>query len=136
MLGSGLILFFGNEGYYEYLELAKHKDTLKMNIAELKSINKSLLEKLYLLSSNPEVLRILARELGYFEENENIIVFDKDFENRYFYEVGKLIQSVKKSGERNFILRVSGLAFGTLFFLVIFYLYHIRKKLNANKSRK
>jgi hypothetical protein len=94
--------------------LTRHRDTLKDNLQNLKNINSELHRQLETLRTSPEIIRLLARELGYFRSDEKVITLNGNFSVYNFYEVGKLLQRVQVSKNRNLILRVIGIAVSIL----------------------
>jgi cell division protein FtsB len=126
ILSSFLILFFGDEGYLSYHLLKEHREILLHNINDLQQKNMQLQQKIALLRTNPEVIRVLARKLGYYEEDENVIFIKGDLTLNEHYEIGNIIKEMKNRPERNLVLRIIGFS-ASIFFGVLFILLKQRK---------
>ena len=93
-------LFFGPGGVISFNELKEYQVTIKQNINELENINRRLVLASERLIEDSEEIKTIARELGWLEENEGIIVV-KGFRNKKTgYAMGRLLSrelSDKKS---------------------------------------
>jgi len=127
ILSSLLTLIFGDEGYMTLLYLKKHQEVLVKNIDELKIKNMQLQQELSLLSSDPEKIRILAREQGYYSEGENIIFFQRNDLSSYHYDIGKPVRNIKDGPSKNPALRIIGFAM-SVFIIVLSILLRQRKR--------
>ncbi|MBN1698165.1 MAG: septum formation initiator family protein [Spirochaetales bacterium] len=127
IIGSLLIFFLGDEGWYQYKVLLNHEEKLKKNLEHLKQTHSDLSRQLEALRTSPEVIRLLARELGYYRPDETVININGSRPTHNFYEVGKLLKRIPSSKNRNLILRIIGIALSTLCVL-LFVLLKKRKR--------
>ncbi|MBN2440401.1 MAG: septum formation initiator family protein [Spirochaetales bacterium] len=127
IFSSFLILFFGNDGYFTFLELKDHREVLLSNIEELKKKNVELQQKIQMLKTNPQVIRILARKLGYYDPEENMIVLKGDFSFNNHYEVGNIVKNMRTRPDKDIFLRIIGFSL-SLFIIVLIILVRQRKK--------
>ena len=133
LISAVFIFFIGDEGQNQYEIQIENKMALKKNINKLKDKNKELQQKLNLLGHSREMIQILARELGYYKPDENIISINKDLNINQGYNIGKLIQTSIKKSNRNYILRIISFSLGAL--LVLFYLHTRLRKKNDNTAK-
>ncbi|MBN2535906.1 MAG: septum formation initiator family protein [Spirochaetales bacterium] len=126
ILGSLLVLFFGDDGYLTFMLYKEHRDILCRNIEDLKKKNMQLVQKIKLLRSNPEVIRILARKLGYYGSDENIIFLNEDVTPGKLYEIGTIIKEIRGRPERNLLLKIIGFS-ASVFLGILFILLKQRK---------
>ena len=61
---------FGPLGAREYLQAESRVRDLEENLAALERINKNLSEELRSLSTDPETITLLARDLGYYRRGD------------------------------------------------------------------
>ncbi len=66
-------LLFGASGLFTYRLLREEQKRLEENIAKLRTINESLADDLAALRGDPEVIAVLARELGFARSNEKFV---------------------------------------------------------------
>ena len=94
LLGSLLALFFGDAGMVAYNRLSSHLELLTENLENLERINDDLNGKFEELATDPERIRLQARELGYFEEDEKVLTVEGFPKKRTFFEVGKVVKKI------------------------------------------
>jgi len=114
---SLLQLVFGAGGVLEYGASARHRTLLEQNIEELKRANLQLLGELEALRSDPELLRLQARELGYFRENEYVIRVEGSSPPKNSYAVGRLILRASPPPKSPWYFRAAGLGLPALLLL-------------------
>lgn len=90
-VASLLTFLFGEGGVLEYRGAVGYRRQLEQNIGELKRINGQLLEDLEALRSDPELLRLQARQLGYFREDEHVVRIQGRTQPSNFYAIGRII---------------------------------------------
>ncbi len=126
-----LLFFFGTAGIGKYDDLYRYKQSLEENILELKKINASLNQEFKSLGTDPEKIKLLARELGYFAAEDRVIRVEGFSTRRSFYKVGKIIFPYR---EASFTLpRILGIII-TVFFYILFSFIG-RAARHDNKSR-
>ncbi len=75
-LYAGLVLsicyttVFGSMGAREYALLERRARALEANLRSLERVNQELTEELRSLSSDPETIALLARDLGYYRRGD------------------------------------------------------------------
>lgn len=109
VFASLLAFVFGAGGLLEYRTSAGYREQLQRNIEELEGSNLRLLAELEALRSDPELLRLRARELGYFREDERVIRIEGAGAPRNFYEVGRLILRQPQAARASWVFRAAGL---------------------------
>jgi len=108
ILSSLLVFAFGSGGIAGYRELEGYQEVLANNIQDLKRINRSLLEQLESLRSDPESILLQARELGYFREGERVIKIEGYRPGAGYTTVGKIIRRGPEGKDRDWIFKLAG----------------------------
>jgi cell division protein FtsB len=108
VLVSLLLFVFGSGGVLEYGATAGNRLQLEQNVDELKRINAQLLQELDALRSDPELLTLQARELGYFRENEHVIRIEGTAPARNFYAIGRIILRKPLAPKPSWLFRLVG----------------------------
>ncbi|MBN1409829.1 MAG: septum formation initiator family protein [Spirochaetales bacterium] len=119
ILSALLVFFFGEQGLIEYNDLSEKKRLLSMNIEKLKEKNQILISKLNELNTNSETIKLLARELGYYGKNEDLIRIQGYKPQKTYYNAGSIIKINLRPVERNFILKIISLLISLIFYVVI-----------------
>ena len=112
-------LFTGYNGIASYNELKAYKITLENNIAELEIINSDLQKSSEKLINDTEEIKIRARDLGWYEENEGIILIKNQDRKKDGYTMGRLLsQEARIKGSQTAARLISiMIAAGFYFFL-------------------
>ncbi len=98
---------FGPAGAREYLQAEGRARALEENLAALERINKELSEELRSLSSDPETITLLARDLGYYRRGDRRVAvpgLPLRVEGR---TVGRLVTSDQEESGREGTLRLT-----------------------------
>jgi len=122
LLYSLLVLVFGPSGIYAHAELAEYRNKLDSNIEELEKINNNLEERFQLLRSSEDHIRMLSREIGYYEADERVITVNGYKAGAKYFTIGKRIP--KPGKPENHIPLFRGIALSTalaLFLLLSFF---------------
>jgi cell division protein FtsB len=119
ILSSLLVFCFGEQGLAEYEELARKKEILSRNIESLKEKNEMLNRKLAELNSNPQTIRLLARELGYYQSDEDLVHIQGYAPQNTFYEAGTIIRINQVPVKRNLVIKAASLLISLVFCAVI-----------------
>lgn len=122
ILSSTLIILVGDSGLLRYRALTAYRGELRENIEDLEILHHHLLDDLDALAGDPERIALEARQLGYFREQERLIILDGYNPPRSVYTVGKIIRRLpaarKRGADRLFHLLGAGLAAGLISFSV------------------
>jgi len=90
-VASSLCIYaLGSWGVRQSQALEEHAELLRANIQNLEVTNVDLNRQLRLLEG-ADTVRLLARELGYFREDEQVITVDSHAPRRSLYQVGSLV---------------------------------------------
>lgn len=89
---SFLLFFFGEKGLFAYQHLNEYEIALLKNITALQERNKDLANKLQWIKTDPEAVKLLARELGLYQKGESIIRIENYNNSENYYELGKIIK--------------------------------------------
>ena len=73
VIAIALSFLFGASGLFNYYDLRAYEAHVADGIAALQSRHGSLQQRVAVLRDNPEALRLLARETGYFRAGETVI---------------------------------------------------------------
>ncbi len=128
-----LNLVWGSTGFFSMGKLQTMKVDLKKNIEAIEKNYEKLSKELSALRSSSEKIIVEARNIGYYKENEGIIVV-KGYEGRKnFYTLGKLVKiDYKEDTKKPFFRAIS---FGAvLSSLIVVFL--CTKRANGTTQRK
>ena len=117
ILFSVLNFFWGNSGLFSFRAIEKSKQGLEENLQSLEEINERHNHELDVLRKNPEIIRLYARELGYYKEGETVVKLEGYSPKKQSYEVGKIIKVEFKSRDNRFLLQVIGFSFSVFLIL-------------------
>lgn len=120
-------LFFGTGGILQYNKLTEYKNELSSNIEELDGINKDLYIESEKLIHNSDDIKIKARELGWFDHNEGIIVVKGFNKAKPGYSMGKLLSREKFENNDKTLFRLIAILAGVSFYVAAVF---------SSKSRK
>ena len=73
VIATGLSFLFGASGLFNYRELKTYETRVVDGIAALQDRHRRVQQRAAVLRDNPEALRLLARETGYFRAGETVI---------------------------------------------------------------
>ena len=73
------------------------------------------------------MIRVLARQLGYYGDEEHIIVLKGDLSFNHHYEIGNIVKEMKDRQNKNLILRIIGFS-ASIFLILLIILLKQRKK--------
>lgn len=90
-VASLLSFLFADGGVLDYRAADRYRRQLEHNIAELEGIHGRLLDDLEAVRSDPELLRLQARQLGYFRPDEHVIRIQDRVQPGNFYAIGRII---------------------------------------------
>ena len=110
-------LFFGQAGVKEFENLTEYRETLERNITELRALNWRLNQEFKNLGTEPEKIRLLARELGYFGSDERVVRFNNLPKKSNYHEVGKLLKKDFRWNRNMLFMRIMNLLLPLLFYI-------------------
>lgn len=105
-----VVLFFGRTGIIATRELRTYHTRLEANLTQLENINTHLVERLDSLRSNPQTIRLEARQLGYLGPNEHFLEIGGYAPPPNVVTVGSLVTEKKLTATPDADSRVIGLA--------------------------
>jgi len=113
------VFFFGEAGWSRYEELTHHRLMLADNIVDLEKINWRLNQELLTLGTDPEKIKLLARDLGYFAPGDNVVWFEQFPDKKSLYTVGKLIEVIPvKDKNLTYFFRIFNIFLPLLFYVI------------------
>lgn len=112
-----LNLLTGPGGLKDYRQLQKYRTTIEQNIAALQGINSELLSDSGKLIHQADEIKIQARELGWVEANEGIIVVRGYDQNKPGYSMGKLLSREIEKRRGGYSIKLLALLGGILFYV-------------------
>lgn len=131
LFGGSMLFFWGHSGIYSYNKLVNYRNSLEANMKDLEQINQQLLNDIDALGSNPEIVTLQARELGFFKDDEQVIRIENYSAGRNIHKVGRLIYKAESKATRDILIKISA-----LFLPLLFYLFSLLLlKGNADKHR-
>ena len=98
---------FGPLGVRERIELERSERALEENLAALERINKELTEELRSLSSDPETVALLARDLGYYKPGEHRVALEGLPQRGEGRTIGQLVTAADTAAAREGTLRIA-----------------------------
>lgn len=114
-----LVLVLGRTGVVASNELRSYETRLENNLAQLQNINKQLASHFDALRSNPETIRLEARQLGYLEPTQRIIQVTGYNPSESSFAVGSLVSEKKHSVTSDTVSRAVGFAVAIVSFILI-----------------
>lgn len=91
ILYAVLNFVLGNSGIAAMNELEKMKNELQLNIEIIEDNYETLSKELSGLRNSAERISIEARRIGYYRDNEGVIIIDGYEGRKKFYTLGKLV---------------------------------------------
>ena len=113
-----LNLFFSPDGLIAYAELEDYKDTIEQNIEELNIINSNLVLDSEKLIKRSDEIKLQARELGWVEGDEGIIVVRGYEKSKPGYSIGRLLSRELKSIDKHYNNLIIALLIGLSFYIL------------------
>jgi cell division protein FtsB len=117
MINMLLTLVFGPTGIVAVRDLNQYRKRLESNIGQLSVIHTNLNAQLERLVSDKETIALLARQLGYFEENEGSIRIPGYRAGRNSYVIGSIVFRSKRDTGAREVIRIAALGLGALTFV-------------------
>lgn len=110
-------LIAGPGGLFKYNMLDSYKTSISENIGDLERINKSLQIESDSLMHDSNEIKIKARELGWIDYNEGIIVVKGFSQSQSGYSMGKLLSREQLPVQNGTVFRLIAVMVGLLFYI-------------------
>ncbi len=114
------ILCFGDNGLSSYRELEKYKASLEENVDSLSVLNGSLSSELDALKNDPGRVEVMARDLGFFKDGENVLRLSRPASRGYSYQVGSLVKPAREKTGGSAWVKTSAAAAAAVVLVVLF----------------
>jgi hypothetical protein len=121
-------LFFSSGGIFAYEELEAYRDSIKMNISELSNINVSLVNDSEQLIRDSNELKVKARELGWFAENEGVIKISGFNYGSNGYSMGRLLSREVSRRHPQTVYRLATMLIAVLFYIISGFIVQSNRK--------
>ncbi len=113
-----LNFFYGSLGYYSLNKLQENNERLSLNLDEIMGEQEKLLKVLDSLKSNSEEIRLQARRIGYFRNNEHLVRVEGYGSTTAAVSPGRRIPVIDPPRSNEVLLRAVALSVGLLYLLV------------------
>jgi hypothetical protein len=113
-----LCFFLGDHGLLVMQRLEIERERMEQNIDELSSINAALDARMKALQSDPELIALEARKLGWGLENEERIRIIGQKERREALSAGVFLEAARPEGLDDMTLKTIALSLSSLASLV------------------
>jgi cell division protein FtsB len=128
---SLLVLVWGPSGYVSLKSLNNYKYKLQQNNRELVDLHEKLRTQLESLKYDSELIRLYARSLGYFDDDEQVIRVENYSNQRNFYSVGRMIRHKQTNSDLRPLFRT----FSCAAVIIVFFLFGmVKRKEHGNKK--
>jgi cell division protein FtsB len=108
-IASILIYFFGDSGLLAYRRLDDYRQALAANVESLQARNADLTEELASLRDDPQRSLVLARGIGLYQAEDEVVKLEGLGRPAVSNEVGALLKLRKTRTSRNVIFKATGL---------------------------
>jgi hypothetical protein len=112
-------LIAGPGGLLNYKQLDLYKTTISGNIGDLEGINRSLQIESERLIHDSDEIKIKARELGWVDRDEGVIVVRGFNHSEAGYSMGKLLSRESHPRENLIVHRLVAVMIGLVFYIGI-----------------
>ena len=146
VIATGLSFLFGASGLSSYRALRAYEAHVSDGIAALQDRHRRLQQRVAVLRDNPEALRLLARETGYYRSGETVIevgpvAIDPTAAagprpDREFADVAPLLQHTPPARREPFNALALGLFLGVGTFAVLSMLRAVRRRREAGQPKR
>ncbi|MBU8913850.1 MAG: septum formation initiator family protein [Spirochaetales bacterium] len=114
LAGNLLVAPYSSEGY---AALNARRARLETNIAELNALHATLGARIELLTRSSDAVRVEARNLGYYAENETIIRPENASRPQILQSPGRVILGIPEHTDRRALVRLVALLSGVVAFV-------------------
>ena len=119
-VGSLLVYVFGDSGVTAIGRLEDYRARLEKNVKDLDGLNRSLQAELASLRDDPRRTEVLARDLGLYRPDDNVLRIGGAGAKVEPYEVGTLLRLKAPRRDRGPWLKTAGLGVAALAALAAF----------------
>ena len=116
LAGNLLVASYSSDGY---AALNARRVRLETNIAELNALHATLRARVELLTRSSDAVRVEARNLGYYAENETVIRIENASRPQILQSPGSVILGVPEHSDRRALVRLVALLSGVAAFVVL-----------------
>jgi cell division protein FtsB len=127
MVRSVVLFFFGTGGLVDFRALEAQEKALETNIQNLERINADLMEEQQALATDPQRLALLARELGYFREGDQVLELEGSVPAKRHFTVGTLVRVTHARRRADWIVKLLGLVVP-----VVVFAFRRRRRVHAS----
>ena len=114
-------VFFGGSGVLAIRRLELYRDRLDENISELAERNMELEAEVQSLLSDPERVRLEARSLGYYADNEGVIKYSGRSVETRSVTLGRILRERMERNDARSVLRAAALAVAVVCYIFLTY---------------
>jgi cell division protein FtsB len=113
---SLVIFFFGDSGVLSQDDLARYRDRLAANVADLEARNAALQARLTQLRDDPTTTRVMARDLGLFAPGDAVVRIEGLPKRPETNAVGDLLRYRREPDARNAVVKTVGIGLSMVLF--------------------
>ncbi len=111
--------YLGPDGLLETKRLEVYKTKLESGNARLEEINRKLENEFIRLESDPGIIALEARSLGYYHENEGVFILEGYHPEKKGYSIGSLLREYSGKTVSIDVIRYTAIASGIIIFLFL-----------------
>jgi len=126
-----LTFLFGPLGQEQEKILSQYREDLNLNIQALEEQNQDLQNQIMLLKSSKEAVRLIARDMGYYQKDESVVVIKGLGTPSRDYNPGRLLSFQKIIPFSKVYFR---LVSGTIFLMGIVFFGSLRRRGTSRKQ--
>ena len=128
-----LELLFGSTGFIAHQALREYQGQVNSDLEHVRSTNTELKQRIERLRSDPEEIRVAARDIGLVEEDVQVVrIEDRDRFPRQRISPGPTVRASPEIADNRPLFRAIGLA-TTLIFLLV---YLFSEPITARRRRR
>lgn len=114
-----VVLVFGRTGVIANSELKAYRSRLETNLSHIETLNTQLADRFDSLRSNPETIRLEARQLGFLEPSERVLQITGYSRGTNAFTVGSLVRERHHAVTSDAISRWIGLTVAVITFILL-----------------
>ena len=130
------IFFFGDSGLSSYSSLSLYERSLAANVESLKQRNLELQAELGRLKSDPERIRVLARDIGMYAPGDTVVRLVGRPAKPESYAVGDLLRLRRSEPVRNTLFKEAALGAAAALIIVAFFAAAAARRKENGPSRR
>ncbi len=129
------IFFFGDSGLSAFRGLSRYEQALAANVQSLEQRNRDLQAELERLKTDPEAVRILARDIGMFAPGETVVRVVGRPPTPESYAVGDLLHLRRPEPTGNVLFKEAALG-GAAAVVIVAFLAALAARRKANGTAR